>query len=220
MIQRDSDLLKNILLFSQALRDKKVGVTTDNVIDALKGISFIDIQNRKDFYHLLKSNFVSSKDELGPFDELFERFWSFDDQLGPTIKKGEEEGEESSEEKEESLPFGNKASPPLIKEESDEREKQRQEEQKELLAYSPEEVLGRKDFAHLEKEELKKVKALVLSLSRKMAMETIKTLEEGEKRRSAGFTKIHPAIDQVWRRDDRAEDEAAEAKTLSAPLCL
>jgi len=41
-----------------------VGVTIDNVLDALRGTSYIDIQGKRDFYELLKSNFVSRREEI------------------------------------------------------------------------------------------------------------------------------------------------------------
>ena len=103
MARRDSDLLKHLLLFSQALRSKKVGVTVDNIIDALKGISFIDIQNKRDFYHLIRCSFVSRKEEIEPFDELFEQFWSFVEKGNSFAQKMIEEMDEGAGEKEESL---------------------------------------------------------------------------------------------------------------------
>jgi len=101
VIHRESDLVKNILLFSQALRKRKVGVSIDNMSDALRGISLIDIQKKKDLYYLLKSNFISRKEEVGPFDDLFEQFWSFEESKGFPIKKTAEERAETFEEREE-----------------------------------------------------------------------------------------------------------------------
>ena len=169
MNHREADLLKNILHFSQALRSRKVGVTTDNVMDALRGISLIDIQMKRDFYHLLKSNFVSHREEMGIFDELFEQFWSFEEKKRSLPKIAEKKAV-AFEGKDETLSFEYKKERLLIKDWADGREENGLKEQKDMPVYSPEEALGQKDFGLLQKEELERVKEWVSALSRKMAM--------------------------------------------------
>lgn len=181
MIHRDSDLLKNILLFSQTLRGKKVGVTIDNVLDALRGISFIDIRNKKDFYYLLKSNFISRKEESDLFDDLFNQFWSFEDENSISIKKVVGEKMEVPKEKEEITFFEYKKIQPLVKDWADKSDEDELKEQKEVPAYSPEEVLRRKDFDHLQEQELDKVRQLVSALSRKLAMNLSRRWKRGKR---------------------------------------
>jgi uncharacterized protein with von Willebrand factor type A (vWA) domain len=181
VIHRDSDLLKNILLFSKTLRGKKVGVTIDNVLDALRGISFIDIRNKKDFYYLLKSNFISRKEESDLFDDLFNQFWSFEDENDSSIKKVVGEKMEVPKEKEEITFFEYKKVQPLIKDWADESNEDGLKEQKEVPTYSPEEVLRRKDFDHLQEQELEKVRQLVTALSRKLAMNLSRRWKGGKR---------------------------------------
>jgi len=181
VIHRDSDLLKNILLFSQTLRGKKVGVTIDNVLDALRGISFIDIRNKKDFYYLLKSNFISRKEESDLFDDLFNQFWSFEDENSISIKKVVGEKMEVPKEKEEITFFEYKKIQPLVKDWADKSDEDELKEQKEVPAYSPEEVLRRKDFDHLQEQELDKVRQLVSALSRKLAMNLSRRWKRGKR---------------------------------------
>jgi len=169
VINQDSDLLKNVILFSQALRRRKVGVTIDNMLDALRGISLIHLQKKGDFYHLLSSNFVSCKEEMDTFDELFEQFWSLGDPSGPATKKIITEEINASEDKEEDSSFESKKDQPFIKAWSDEREANELEGRKNMPFYSPDEILQQKDFTHFRAEELEKVKDWVSILSRKIA---------------------------------------------------
>ena len=177
-----SDLSKNILLFSQALREKNVRVTTDNVLDALRGTSFITIERKEDFYALLKSNFVSRREEISPFDQLFEQFWSFDDQTIPSLKEMVEQKSKPSDDQgeEDPSPESAKSSVSLLKEWVEEGEEDQGPEEKEVSGYSPEEILGRKDFSHLRPEELEKVKEFVSALSRKMAMTLSRRWKQGK----------------------------------------
>jgi uncharacterized protein len=180
-MDRDPDLLKNILLFSQILRKSRIGVTIDNVLDALKGISFIDIQERKDFYHLLKFNFVSRKEEMEVFDKLFGQFWSFGSNMEPSIKKQLDKKTNSFGEEEEISFFKNKKDQFLIKDWVDEVEKKGQIEPKDVPFYSPEEILRQKDFILLQKEDLEKVKEWVITLSKKLAMALSRRWRRGKR---------------------------------------
>ncbi len=179
--KRYSDLLKNILLFSHLLRKRKVGVTTDNILDVLKGISFINIQDKMDFYHLLISNFVSSKEEMEAFDELFKNFWTFDEISPQNLNKMlEEEFGDSGEEKDE-ISFEYEKVKTLFEEWVDDKEEPAEREEREIPAYSPEEILRRKDFNELEKDELSKIKEWVLNLSRRMAMNLSRRWKRGKR---------------------------------------
>jgi uncharacterized protein len=167
-LKRETDLVQNVLLFSQGLRKRKVGVTPDNVIDALKGLSLIDLQRRRDFCDVLKSNFVSRREEIDAFDELFEQFWSFEEDQPPSLKKNLERRWKPGGE-------GTEISPPSQKgkvllqdwlKEGDDR--QGQVEERDLPGYSPDEILGRKDFDHLREEELETLRRSVLALCKKL----------------------------------------------------
>lgn len=181
MVPRDSDLLKHILLFSQALRSRKIGVTVDNIISALKGIPLVDIQKKKDFYYLLRCSFVSRKEEIEPFDELFELFWSFEDKGSLSVTKMVKETDAIDEEKEENLLLEFfKEDQTDLEDWTNEAEKDESEEPKDLRGYSPEEILGRKDFSHLNKAEANIIKEFVLILCRKMALNLSRRWKKGK----------------------------------------
>ncbi len=166
---RQSDLVRNVLLFSQRLRERKVGVTTDNVIDALQGISLIDLQRKKDFYDLLKSNFVSRREEIDPFDRLFEQFWSFEESQPPSLKEELEEPPKPTEEEEaEPVKPSEKGKVRFQDWVKKDEGKQGPAEERDLPGYSADEILGRKEFDHLRKEDLEKAREFVLALCRKL----------------------------------------------------
>jgi uncharacterized protein with von Willebrand factor type A (vWA) domain len=181
MIHGNFDLLKNVILFSQALRKQKVGVTIDNVLDALRGISLIELQEKGDFYHLLRTNFVSHKEEMDTFDELFEQFWSPNYAMAAFTRKIIDEDTDVSEKKGEALPFESKKELLSIKDWSEETEENEPKEQKDLPSYSPDEILQRKDFTRLGPEELEKVKDWVLIFSRKLAMNLSRRWKKGRR---------------------------------------
>jgi uncharacterized protein with von Willebrand factor type A (vWA) domain len=179
---RESSLLSHLLLFSKGLREKKVGVTTDNVIDALRGIPFIDLRKKSDFYQLLKSNFVSKKEEIAPFDDLFEAFWSFENKatLFPEILRPEEGGT-SQESEEAGSALLSKRIEISFGDSGEEETEGREADLKETLRYSAEEILTQKEFGHLETGELEKVKEFVLALTRRMAIRLSRRWERGRK---------------------------------------
>jgi len=66
----------------------------------------------------------------------------------------------------------------------DEREKNELVEQEKIAYYSPEEILRKKNFDHLQKEELEKVKSKRISVLpfQKDGNESVKKMEEGKER--------------------------------------
>jgi len=158
-----------------------VRVTIDNVLDAVKGVSLIDLQKKGDFYHLLRANFVSSKDEMDAFDRLFEQFWSFDDSTNPFLEKIADEEADALEEGEEPPSFEPQKEQPSTKDWADETGENGLKETKEVPAYSPDEVLQQRDFSHFRAEELEKVKDWVSILSKKVSTYLSRRWKKGGK---------------------------------------
>ncbi len=181
MAYRESDLIKHILFFSKALRERNVGVTTENVTDALKGLSLIDIRERGDFYCLLRSNFVSRREEMKSFDDLFERFWAMGDERDPALRKAGNERAAAQEEKEEALLLQQEKGRLALIDWAEGREKEEALKETNLPAYSPEEILGRKDFSLLQTEEMERVKRWVSALSWKLAIRLSRRWKKGKR---------------------------------------
>lgn len=173
-----SDLTREILRFCQALRRHKVGVTVENALDVLRGISSIDVGERGDFYHLLKFNLVSHREEMKIFDDLFEQFWSRKEGAKPLVGKGDEGREASGKAREVSPLEGSLQA----QEEGEGSPEKAQSEPPSVVAYSPDEVLRQKNFGNLETEELQKLREWVIALSRKLAGRLSRRWKRGRRR--------------------------------------
>ena len=71
----EEGLAVNIIQFSHLLRENGISVTLSSVLDAVRGLEFIDISNLELFHGLLQLNFVYRKENLDLFDQLFFLFW-------------------------------------------------------------------------------------------------------------------------------------------------
>jgi uncharacterized protein with von Willebrand factor type A (vWA) domain len=71
----DNGLIENIVRFSHLLRDNDISVSLPAVLDTLAGLPLIDISNLQTFHCLLRSNFISRKEDLARFDHLFYDYW-------------------------------------------------------------------------------------------------------------------------------------------------
>ena len=71
----EEGLIENIVRFSHLLRDNDISVSLPAVLDTLAGLPLIDISNLQTFHCLLRSNFISHKEDLSKFDQLFFAYW-------------------------------------------------------------------------------------------------------------------------------------------------
>lgn len=70
-------LLPNLNRFVGLLRRHGISVPIASVLDALKGLSLIDISCVQHFHDLLRCNFIHKQEELDQFDKLFGQFWFY-----------------------------------------------------------------------------------------------------------------------------------------------
>lgn len=84
-------LLEHIIGFSRALLDAGIAVNTSNLIHFCKCFDHIDIANKADFYNAAQATFVSSRDELPRFRQVFSEYW-FGLKLPENKDPGEEDG--------------------------------------------------------------------------------------------------------------------------------
>ena len=68
-------LIENIVRFSYLLRDNGISVSLPAVLDTIAGLPLIDISSLETFHCLLRINFISRKEDLSVFDELFYAYW-------------------------------------------------------------------------------------------------------------------------------------------------
>ncbi len=109
----DEGLAVNIIQFSHLLRENGISVTLASVLDAIRGLEFMDISNLELFRGLLRLNFVYRQEDIDRFDQLFFLFWFSEQQTGLQIHgdgsgKEEPEADSPSETKKESVDYGNR----------------------------------------------------------------------------------------------------------------
>ena len=109
----DEGLAVNIIQFSHLLRENGISVTLASVLDAIRGLEFMDISNLELFRGLLRLNFVYRQEDIDRFDQLFFLFWFSEHQTGLQIHcdgsgNEEPEADSPSETKKESVDYGNR----------------------------------------------------------------------------------------------------------------
>lgn len=78
------EIFSHLLLFARKLKEKGLKITSGRAIDAFQSLRFIDLSVREDFSSVLKANFVSCKEDLPIYDDLFELFWGSGEQIFQT----------------------------------------------------------------------------------------------------------------------------------------
>jgi len=68
-------LVESITRFSHLLRDNGVAISLPAVLNALQGLSLIDIFNPDQFRCLLRTSLICRKEDIAAFDRLFTVFW-------------------------------------------------------------------------------------------------------------------------------------------------
>ena len=146
----NQSLTSEVISFSTFLKDRGFKIFSSNVMDSLRSMEEIDISKREDFFHVLRTNLVTSDLEWELFEGLFEEYW---------------QGIENEEEDEESeIPqpqpeCGEDTVAELLQEvqrEQDEggEEDACREEPTEQATYSPVARLERKNLAHFQKADV------------------------------------------------------------------
>lgn len=67
--------LRDLTTFAQALRERGLTVTPDQVSDMARAVSMVDASRRGQVYSALRSLAITDPDQRGPFDEEFARFF-------------------------------------------------------------------------------------------------------------------------------------------------
>ena len=139
-----------MISFSTFLKDRGFKIFSSNIMDSLNSIEEIDISKREDFFHVLRTNLVTSDVEWELFEGLFEEYWQ------GIESEEEEEGSEIPQAQQE---CGEDAGAELLQEvqrEQDEggEEDACREEPTEQATYSPVARLERKNLAHFQKADV------------------------------------------------------------------
>ncbi len=80
MMQPQYDFISHLTRFCRVLRDHGLLIGPQEAADAVRAVSLVDMMDRGRVYWTLRSLMLSRREEIGIFDELFEKFWSFEPQ--------------------------------------------------------------------------------------------------------------------------------------------
>jgi len=89
----DRNIAERVILFARFLRSHGFKVFSTGIVDALKGLRETDLQDREDFFNVLRANLVAGDMEWKLFRDLFEEFWGAEEAAD---EKGREDQEEES----------------------------------------------------------------------------------------------------------------------------
>lgn len=139
--------VRDLATFADALRNRGLTVTPDQVGDMAKAISFVDASRRSHVYSALQSLAITDPDQRGPFDEVFTEF--FHGLFHPETT-AEQHSQMSS----------STAFKPILQSiaESEEEDTQAQ------AGTSAMEKVADRDFAELDEDQLAEAKRLVMAM--------------------------------------------------------
>ena len=166
-------LLNNIVLFGRVLRRAGLEVNPSLMITLIEALNHIEINKKIDFYHTCRGILVHRHEDLAVFDQAFELFWR-------TGRAMEAEGQLLEVYKKGPKPV---VVPPTLEKETSESGKDDKNEPAEMLerhlAYSPQEILRRKDFADMTAQEIEAVKGLMKELVWQLGERRTRRMESG-----------------------------------------
>ncbi len=161
LIKHQTTISGNIVLLCRFLRQKGFALSATEEADALQSLIFLPIDKEKYFKEALKAILAKSKYQRQKFDEYYDEFW---DQLSRAVdsktkdlpvKKDKKSEAQKKEAQFESLKSWLNLKPA--------------DEEKEVASFSDLEVLTRKNFSDLSKEEMRLMMQLLQKLARKLA---------------------------------------------------
>jgi uncharacterized protein with von Willebrand factor type A (vWA) domain len=151
-----NNLLELVVSFSRSLHDAGIPVSSSNLIDLCRCFDYIDIRNRDDFYAAARATLVSDHDDLMGFYRVFSEFWM--QVLSPTAKAEDESKTGGGQ-----IPRNTPKDKRLSEGEADTGEED-SGGQLSQLAYSPDEVLMKKDIGAMSAEETEQARRVISEL--------------------------------------------------------
>jgi uncharacterized protein len=76
VVDRAADLVGTATRFCRALREAGLPVTPAEAVEAARVLDLVDLRDREELRHALRSVLTSRPEDFPVFDELFEQFWT------------------------------------------------------------------------------------------------------------------------------------------------
>jgi uncharacterized protein len=147
---------RKLVTFGRILREAGLEVGPGRLQDALRGLDAIDLADRDQVFHALQCTLVSRHDDLPVFDAAFAAFWERDPR---------EPGRRGPQADTVTIPGA--ARPQVVPAHmlGEGVEEEGLDEELHAAAAAEQEILRRKDFAHMTPDELRRVRRLMDELA-------------------------------------------------------
>jgi uncharacterized protein with von Willebrand factor type A (vWA) domain len=186
---------RKLVTFGRILREAGVEVGPGRLQDALRGLDAIDLADRGQVYHALRCTLIARHDDLEVFDAAFRAFWEH----APRAPG------QSMPDLGISMPEPARPRPVPAHELGDQADEE-QEQELHAAAAAADELLRRRDFAHMSRDELRRVRRLMdelaalhpLRLSRRLAPAKAGVLDQRRTLRQAMRSDGVP-LERAWR---------------------
>jgi uncharacterized protein len=179
--QKDK-LLDKIVSFSRFLHDGGIPVNSSNLIDLCHSFTYFNIANRDDFYAATRANLLSNANDLEAFDIYFKHFWEKELGFEQSQINEDEADADSGEEDEANSETVYADTPP--QEEPDTSEDASPD------AYSPQEVLMRRDLGTMSEKEIDQARKLIAPLIALFAEHKSRRYQRDKRGRTYDFRRM------------------------------
>ncbi|MEX0290583.1 MAG: VWA domain-containing protein [Flavobacteriaceae bacterium] len=175
LVSYQTELSANVVMFCRFLRNKGFNLGAAEESDVLKALTYLPIGKEKIFRYTLKTLLVKNRYQSERFNEYYEEFW---DQLSKAsnskVKEKRTERNATNDSQKQQAQFE------ALK---DWLNLSPTEDEKAIAAHSHLEVLTKKDFKDLSKEEMLLIMAVLKRLARKVAHEKSRLKKTSRKRK-------------------------------------
>ena len=173
-----------ITVFGRFLRQAGCQIGTGEIMSAIEASSKINLSNREDFRHTLKTCFITNHKMIPLFDQLFNLYWRNPDKIervSDILRKLHESRlnkAELSSMKDQVKELYNK---PLENFNEKEGDEDGEEKQFDVFLYSPQEILREKRFDAYTNEEYDEAKEFISRWIWKFGERKLRRLQKGRK---------------------------------------
>src|SRR5256712_4128692 len=154
---RGQGSLMSLMACGRVLKEAGIQTSLGRMIDAARALEFVNIGSRPDFHIALRSNLVSRKEEISLFDRAFDSFWQ-----EAHLPELPSQPPQNSEQPRRGFSVGS-SSVTLVSDDTS------RPDPLGSFAYSPVEVLCKKDFSQMKFEDSVAIRRAILLLARKIA---------------------------------------------------
>ena len=181
----ERNITERVILFARFLRSHGFKVFSTGMVDALKGLQETDLQDRDDFFNVLRANLVADDMEWKLFRDLFEEFWGASEE---PREKGREDQEKESVPNPEDLVMV--APPQRATEDRVDLMAPGKKESLEGTLYSPVALFERKDLSQFERGDIQVAHLILKNLMASFRVAESRRFKRSKKSRDIDFRLI------------------------------